>query len=211
MPEGGRLFVSTSLRRATRRGAAAAFLEVRFRDTGVGIPPGDLRNLFIPFFTTKEKGTGPGPAHQPAHHREPRRHHRGALAGGDGGHLHGPAAGRVGRLRGLRREEAGRAALRGRPVAAGAGHAAADSDGRAPRRCARSPCRLRHAAARPSPATAPAAGAGDETPRRCSRPDTGAGHAKRCRRADPAPQVGCNARVPARDQSPNESSSPTTR
>src|SRR4029079_15425244 len=60
MPEGGRLFVSRSIRRATRRGAAAAFLEVRFRDTGVGIPPGDLRNLFIPFFTTKEKGTGLG-------------------------------------------------------------------------------------------------------------------------------------------------------
>jgi len=60
MPDGGRLFVSSSIRRATRRGAAAAFLEVRFRDTGVGIPPGDLRNLFIPFFTTKEKGTGLG-------------------------------------------------------------------------------------------------------------------------------------------------------
>ncbi|HET6149512.1 MAG TPA: ATP-binding protein [Polyangia bacterium] len=60
MPQGGRLLVSTSLRRATRRGAAAAFFEVRFRDTGVGIPPGDQRNLFIPFFTTKEKGTGLG-------------------------------------------------------------------------------------------------------------------------------------------------------
>ncbi|MES1204909.1 MAG: ATP-binding protein [Pseudomonadota bacterium] len=60
MPDGGRLFVSSSIRRATRRGAAAAFLEVRFRDTGVGIPPGDLRNMFIPFFTTKEKGTGLG-------------------------------------------------------------------------------------------------------------------------------------------------------
>jgi signal transduction histidine kinase len=60
MPDGGRLFVSTAIRRATRRGVAAAFLEVRFRDTGVGIPPGDLRNLFIPFFTTKEKGTGLG-------------------------------------------------------------------------------------------------------------------------------------------------------
>jgi two-component system sensor histidine kinase HydH len=60
MPQGGQLLLSTSLRRATRRGAAAAFLEVRFRDTGVGIPPGDLRNLFIPFFTTKEKGTGLG-------------------------------------------------------------------------------------------------------------------------------------------------------
>src|SRR4029077_12510465 len=60
MPHGGRLHISTGLRRATRRGAAAAFLEVRFRDTGVGIPPNDLKNLFIPFFTTKEKGTGLG-------------------------------------------------------------------------------------------------------------------------------------------------------
>ena len=46
MPQGGRLLISTSLRRATRRGAAAAFLEVRFRDTGVGIPPGDLQATF---------------------------------------------------------------------------------------------------------------------------------------------------------------------
>ncbi len=60
MPHGGKLQVSTSLRRSTRRGAVAAFLEIRFRDTGVGIPPGDLRSLFIPFFTTKDKGTGLG-------------------------------------------------------------------------------------------------------------------------------------------------------
>jgi two-component system, NtrC family, sensor histidine kinase HydH len=60
MPNGGKLWISTALRRSTRRGAAAAFLEVRFRDAGVGIPAGDLKNLFIPFFTTKEKGTGLG-------------------------------------------------------------------------------------------------------------------------------------------------------
>jgi signal transduction histidine kinase len=60
MPDGGRLLMSTGLRRSTRRGAAAAFLEIRFRDTGVGIEPGDLKNLFIPFFTTKDKGTGLG-------------------------------------------------------------------------------------------------------------------------------------------------------
>ncbi len=60
MAQGGRLQVSTSLRRSTRRGASAAFLEIRFRDDGAGIPPADLRNLFIPFFTTKEKGTGLG-------------------------------------------------------------------------------------------------------------------------------------------------------
>ncbi len=58
--EPGKLMISTGLRRATRRGAAAAFFEVRFRDTGIGIPPGDLKNLFIPFFTTKDKGTGLG-------------------------------------------------------------------------------------------------------------------------------------------------------
>jgi signal transduction histidine kinase len=60
MPQGGKMHVSTSLRRSTRRGAAAAFLEIRFRDTGVGISLGDQRNLFIPFFTTKERGTGLG-------------------------------------------------------------------------------------------------------------------------------------------------------
>jgi signal transduction histidine kinase len=60
MTQGGKLVVSTGLRRSTRRGATAAFLEIRFRDSGIGIPPADLRNLFIPFFTTKEKGTGLG-------------------------------------------------------------------------------------------------------------------------------------------------------
>jgi len=60
MQTGGKLWISTALRRSTRRGAVAAFLEIRFRDSGVGIPAGDLKNLFIPFFTTKEKGTGLG-------------------------------------------------------------------------------------------------------------------------------------------------------
>src|SRR4029078_12075227 len=42
------------------RGAPAAFMEVRFRDAGVGIPAGDLKNLFIPFFTRRDRGTGRG-------------------------------------------------------------------------------------------------------------------------------------------------------
>ncbi len=69
----GKLFISTALRRATRRGATAAFLEVRFRDTGVGIPAGDLKNLFIPVLHHQGQGDGPRAPHQPAHHREPRR------------------------------------------------------------------------------------------------------------------------------------------
>jgi signal transduction histidine kinase len=36
------------------------FVEVSVRDTGPGIPQKVLRNLFVPFFTTKEQGTGLG-------------------------------------------------------------------------------------------------------------------------------------------------------
>jgi signal transduction histidine kinase len=60
MPTGGKLTISTSVRKGGRRGAPAQFLEVRFRDNGAGIPAAELKNLFIPFYTTKEKGTGLG-------------------------------------------------------------------------------------------------------------------------------------------------------
>jgi len=39
---------------------AADRVEVSVRDTGPGIPQKVLRNLFVPFFTTKAKGTGLG-------------------------------------------------------------------------------------------------------------------------------------------------------
>ncbi|MGZ3429873.1 MAG: ATP-binding protein, partial [Polyangia bacterium] len=58
MPSGGKLTISTALRKPGRR--AMSMLEVRFRDTGVGIPAQELKNLFIPFYTTKDKGTGLG-------------------------------------------------------------------------------------------------------------------------------------------------------
>ena len=72
----GRVTVTTSVRRVSRvawssphaadRGSsprgddASEFVEVSVRDTGPGIPQKVLRNLFIPFFTTKDQGTGLG-------------------------------------------------------------------------------------------------------------------------------------------------------
>jgi signal transduction histidine kinase len=60
MRDGGTLQVSTGRRASRRRGEPGAFVEVRFHDTGPGISREHMKNLFIPFFTTKEKGTGLG-------------------------------------------------------------------------------------------------------------------------------------------------------
>jgi hypothetical protein len=56
MKGGGTLTVRAY--RASLRGDAAAAIEIE--DTGGGIPPQVLRNIFNPFFTTKEEGTGLG-------------------------------------------------------------------------------------------------------------------------------------------------------
>jgi len=55
-----RLLLLTRMRRRARRGEPAQFVEVRFHDSGPGIPETARKNLFIPFFTTKDKGTGLG-------------------------------------------------------------------------------------------------------------------------------------------------------
>src|SRR4030095_11765757 len=60
MPDGGTLEILTPRRRRSRLGYGQ-FCEVRFRDTGIGIPRDRLKKLFIPFYTTKQKGTGLGP------------------------------------------------------------------------------------------------------------------------------------------------------
>src|SRR5213082_1713911 len=68
MPDGGRLTVRTrrphapielGLSEHTPRYSADQ-LEVRFADTGAGIPDDALDRIFIPFYTTKTKGTGLG-------------------------------------------------------------------------------------------------------------------------------------------------------
>jgi two-component system sensor histidine kinase HydH len=46
--------------RRARGGAWIRYQQVRVIDTGVGIPPHALRNLFDPFFSTKPQGTGLG-------------------------------------------------------------------------------------------------------------------------------------------------------
>ncbi|RMH44515.1 MAG: GAF domain-containing protein [Deltaproteobacteria bacterium] len=59
MPDGGHLEIITTRRRRSALGYGS-FAEVRFRDTGPGIPRDKRKNLFIPFYTTKQKGTGLG-------------------------------------------------------------------------------------------------------------------------------------------------------
>ncbi len=65
MPKGGRLTVSTRRARddmALWRDAPqrADSVEIRFMDTGPGVPEDARENIFVPFYTTKEKGTGLG-------------------------------------------------------------------------------------------------------------------------------------------------------
>jgi PAS domain S-box-containing protein len=52
MPEGGKLTISTTVRDSN--------IEIKFTDTGWGIPKKNLSKLFEPFFTTKSNGAGLG-------------------------------------------------------------------------------------------------------------------------------------------------------
>jgi PAS domain S-box-containing protein len=61
MPDGGSLTISSSVAKNVK---INQFLKdtvrIDIKDTGVGIPKENLRKLFTPFFTTKEKGKGVG-------------------------------------------------------------------------------------------------------------------------------------------------------
>lgn len=51
MPEGGTLSVTLKVNRNTK---------IIIRDTGPGIPPEHIKKIFLPFFTTKDRGVGMG-------------------------------------------------------------------------------------------------------------------------------------------------------
>lgn len=57
MPEGGALFIGTTL---VHPNGSSPQVEVTIRDTGPGISPEVRGKVFNPFFTTREKGTGLG-------------------------------------------------------------------------------------------------------------------------------------------------------
>ncbi|MEM7137902.1 MAG: ATP-binding protein [Myxococcota bacterium] len=61
MPSGGEIFVETRTQDRFRIGGGAhRWVKISVRDTGPGIAPGMLANLFVPFVTTKQQGTGLG-------------------------------------------------------------------------------------------------------------------------------------------------------
>ena len=61
MPEGGELTITTSTIPAVRLGDSYKnAVRIDIKDTGVGIAKENLKKLFTPFFTTKEKGVGVG-------------------------------------------------------------------------------------------------------------------------------------------------------
>jgi signal transduction histidine kinase len=59
MPQGGRIHVSAGLLSANGNGNRGT-LQLRFADTGPGIPPEDREKIFAPYFSTKATGFGLG-------------------------------------------------------------------------------------------------------------------------------------------------------
>ncbi|MBI2894089.1 MAG: two-component system sensor protein [Deltaproteobacteria bacterium] len=56
----GKLTITGAFRPGAGDGGRDRIVEIRFTDTGPAISPTVMRNLFVPFFTTKDKGTGLG-------------------------------------------------------------------------------------------------------------------------------------------------------
>ena len=71
MDDGGKLTITL--------GTGDGFAELVFADTGCGMTPEVLENIFEPFYTQEphRQGHGPGAVHQPPDHRPARRIDRG--------------------------------------------------------------------------------------------------------------------------------------
>jgi signal transduction histidine kinase len=61
MPDGGALDIETIVsHKSTDSSVGDGNVEIRISDTGVGISKEDLKRIFDPFFSTREKGSGLG-------------------------------------------------------------------------------------------------------------------------------------------------------
>ena len=65
MPQGGRLLIQAFYQKEgcedfPKLTARNGWITLIFKDTGVGVSPEDMKNIFNPFFTTKDIGTGLG-------------------------------------------------------------------------------------------------------------------------------------------------------
>jgi PAS domain S-box-containing protein len=60
MPARGSLTIKTRTIRQARGTQREPCLELKIQDTGIGIPPENLKRIFDPFFTTNKNGTGLG-------------------------------------------------------------------------------------------------------------------------------------------------------
>ncbi|TKS59136.1 MAG: PAS domain-containing sensor histidine kinase [Nitrospira sp.] len=60
MPNGGQLTIATGCRKIDVGGRKADVVEISFQDTGEGVPKKNLDKIFLPFFTTKKRGSGLG-------------------------------------------------------------------------------------------------------------------------------------------------------
>ena len=153
MPHGGKLWIATApppRHPPRRRGGVPRGSLPRHRRRHPARRP---QEPVHPVLHDQGQGDRPGAADQPAHHREPRRHDRGALAARGGRDVHRAAADRGRRLRQLLGGDAGgrgaaaAAAERSRAAAAAAGADPAPRSGASHRR--RNPAVQR----RPTPPT----------------------------------------------------------
>lgn len=60
MRDGGSIVLSTRLSAKNETELTREYVQIEVRDNGVGIPPQDLEQIFDPFFTSKDEGSGLG-------------------------------------------------------------------------------------------------------------------------------------------------------